>query len=422
MGRRGKKKTLQDAERYRQGLQLYCSGRAREAVGLLEELSDHGDLAGRLGRYYRGLSHRCLGVEALQAGRFDEAEAQFRAAITCIGRRADLTEYLCGIYARGGRFERCANELDRAVGQDSQCAETWRRLAQAQWQAGRREQAFMTLSQAVRRLGDRGVLLMQLGLFHAAEERFDEAVECLAQAARADCTRPETHTYLALAAAGAGDILQAVRSFQRAWALRPDDMTVALELAMAARAADQSGRGVVVRPPQSLQSPVADSHIRQLAAYVQSEPDFIDAFLALPTSGADRDLFRLLACVLRTALAEHPDYADLHHRASGVMLRLGRHEQAMDHAKRAVEINPRYVHALVHLARLCEKAGRRAEAVAHVEQAIRHGADWPDVHCLAGDLLARNAAPALARRHFIRAMELQTDYPRARRGLAALAA
>ena len=422
MGHRVERKKLQDADRYREGLNLYCSGRAREAVELLGELRDRSDLAGRLGRYYEGLSHRSLGINALQAGRFAEAESQFRSAVKCIGRRDDLTEYLCGIYARGGHFERCATELDKSVAQDGQCAETWRRLAQAQWQAGRREEAFMTLGRAVRRLGDRGVLLMQLGLFHAAEERFDEAVDCLARAARADCTRPETHYYLALAAAGAGDMLQAVRSFQRAWELRPGDTAVALQLAIAAGAAEQSGHSVVVRPPQNLQSPVADSHIRQLAAYVQSEPDFIDAFLALPTSKADKDLFCLLASVLQTALAEHPDYADLHYRASGIMLRLDRYEPAMKHARRAVEINPRYVHALAHLSRLCEMTGRRAEAVAYVELAIRYGADWPDVHCLAGDLLSKSATPALARKHFVRAIELKSDYPRASEALAALAA
>jgi len=405
MGRHGERK-LRDADRYREGLKLYCSGRAREAIDLLGELRDRGDLAGRLSRYYEGLSHRSLGIDALQAGRFAEAETQFRAAVKCIGRRADLTEYLCGIYARGGHFERCANELDKSVAQDGQCAETWRRLAQAQWQAGRREEALMTLGRAVRRLGERGVLLMQLGLFHAAEERFAEAADCLARAARADCS----------------DMLQAVRSFQRAWELRPGDTAVALQLAIAARAADESGHGVVVRPPQNLQSPVADSHIRQLAAYVRSEPDFIDAFLALPTSTVDEELFRLLVHVLQTALVEHPDYADLHHRASEVMLRLGTTEPAMHHARRAVEINPRYVHALVHLSGLCNRMGRHAEAVANVELAIRYGADWPDVHCLAGDLLSSGATPALARKHFIRAIELKAGYPRARQGLAALAA
>lgn len=412
----------QDADRYRQGMMLYCSGKAREAVELLGKLRNRNDLAGRLGRYYEGLAHRSLGIDALQAGRFAEAEGHFRNAVACIGRRADLTEYLCGIYARTGRPDRCVDELDRSVGQDDQSAETWRRLAQAQWQAGRREEALLTLGKAIRRLGGRGTLLMQLGLFHATEERFDEAVDCLAQAARAEATSSRAHYYLALAAAGAGDLVQAVKSFQRAWELRPGDMAVALQLAIAARAAEEDGHHLVVRPPRDLQAPVADSHVRQLAAYVQSEPDFIDAFLALPPSEVDDELFSLLASVLQTALADHGDYADLQHRASCVMTRLGRGEQALAHARRAVEMNPRYVQALIHLGRLCDRAGSHSEAVVHLERAIRYGADWPDVHCLAGDMLSRSAMPARARKHFARALALKGDYTRASEALASLAA
>ena len=421
MGRRNERE-LPDADRYREGLKLYCSGRPREAIELLGALGNDADLAGRMGRYYQGLSHRSLGIEALQNGRLAEAEQQFKDAVRCLGRRADLTGYLCGIYARAGQIERCAIEMDKSVDEDTESPDRWRRLAQAQWQSGRREEALMTLTRAIRRLGGHGVLLMQLGLFHAAEERFDRAVECLEHAARADCTRSETHYYLALAAAGAGDLHQAVISFQRAWELRPDDTTVALQLAIAARAAEQTGRPVVVRPPQNLQLPVADSHIRQLAAYVQSEPDFIDAFLALPPSEADEELFGLLACVLQTALADHPDYADLQYRASGIMLRLGRLAPALACARRAVEINPRYVHALVHLSELCDRAGRQGEAVAYVELAIRYGADWPDVHCLAGDLLSSSGSTLQARKHFARAIEIKGDYPRASEALAAMAA
>jgi len=414
--------TTEYTDRYRQGLKLYCSGRLNEAAELLGELRDCKELVGRLGRYYEGLAHRSMGIDAIQAGRFAQAEQHFRSAIACIGRRADLTEYLCGIYARGHRFQRCADELDKSVRAGDAEGDSWRRLAQAQWQAGRREQAFMTLTQALRALGPQGPLLMQLGLFHAAEERFDEACRSLTDAARIDCARPETHYYLGLASVAAGDVRQAVRSLQRAWELRPEDIALAMQLAIAARAAEQGGHSVVIRPPQDMRAMTAETHIRQLAAYVQSEPDFVDALLALPPGEADEELFCLLACVLQTALAEHDDYADLHHRASRVMLRLDRVEPAMVHAQRALELNPRYVGALVHLAGLCASVGRRGEAVAHLDAAIRCGADWPDVHCLAGELLSQDDKPLRARKHLARALELKDGYARAANALAALAA
>jgi len=263
---------------------------------------------------------------------------------------------------------------------------------------------------------------MQLGLFHAAEERFGEAMTHLAHAARVDPARPEIHTYLGLAAAGAGEILQAVRSLQRAWELRPNATTAALQLAVCARGAAESGHAVVVRPPEQMRVADADSHVRQLAAYVRSEPDFIDALLAVPPSEADSELLGLLACVLQAALAGHEQYADLHHRASKVMARLKRPDSARVHARLAVEINPRYVQALLHLGRLYERAGRPDQAIDCVTKAIAHGADWPDVHCLAGELMSLNAMPSRAREHLGRALELKAGYTRASKALAALAA
>jgi len=195
-----------------------------------------------------------------------------------------------------------------------------------------------------------------------------------------------------------------------------------MQLAIAARAADQAGFDVVIRPPRDMHSPAGESHIRQLAAYVRSEPDFIDALLALPPGACDEDLFCLAACVLQAALVDHDHYADLHHRASCVMARLGQLEPALAHAERAVEINPRYVQALVNLSRLCESMGLHEEAIEHVETAIRCGADWPDVHCLAGELLSRHANPVLAREHLVRALELKDGYARATEALAAMAA
>ncbi len=49
----------------------------------------------------------------------------------------------------------------------------------------------------------------------------------------------------------------------------------------------------------------------------------MDAFLALPPSEVDAELFGVLEAALQTALAEHGDYADLHLRASAVLDQAG---------------------------------------------------------------------------------------------------
>jgi tetratricopeptide (TPR) repeat protein len=341
--------------------------------------------------------------------------------LEALGRQADLCGYLSAIYANTGRWERCVAEMEDSARAGDKQVRTWRKLAQAQWHAGRREEAYLTLHAALRTLGAKADLHLQLGLFHAAEDRYDLARQAFESAVEADCTHSDCHYYLALAAAAQGDPYGAVLSFQRAFDLRSDDLMLAHRLAVAARAAGEGGYHVTVRLPESA-APVNASQIRQLASYLCSESDFVEAFLSLPASQMDAELFGMLAGVLQTALAEHPRYADLHYHGARVFQRLGRTDAALHHARQAVAINERYVEALVLLARLEDRAGDARAAVEHARAAIACGADWPDLHCLAGEWLVRCNRPAEARRHLERALQLNRNYSPAAEALASLAA
>jgi tetratricopeptide (TPR) repeat protein len=279
----------------------------------------------------------------------------------------------------------------------------------------------MTIRQAVRRFGDHVDLHDQMGLFLAAQGRWPEAREAFSQAVQADCSRPRAHEHLGLAAAATGDIAAAVRSLQRAYELRPNDMVLAHRLALAAKAVAQSGESVVIRLPEPAAKPTA-SHMASLARYVTAEGDFVDAFLALPPSEVDPELFGVLEAALQTALAQHSRYADLHLRASAVLHRMGRSPEAMTHARTAVQINGGYVRARLHLGKLCAEGGLDAEAIEHLEASIACGADWADVHCAAAELLGRRGRTREARRHLTRALQLNPRYERAAEAIAALAA
>ena len=393
-----------------------------DAEGQFTQHADNKDVVDTLARYHEGLAHRSMGVEALRTGRHTAAEKHFRTAMGCMGPEADLTAYLCSVYAKTQRYDCCEAEMSKAVGDGCDDPSAVRKLAQAQWKASRREKAMETLLSGLRRLGNHCELLMQLGLFHAARQDMTQARQYLACAAQADASNADAHYYLALVEAAQGNAHQAARCFQRAWQARPDDMMLALQSALSAKAAAESGHPMTVQPPEARPAPAREAHLRQLAAHVRSEPDFIDAFLALPEGQGDGELFTVLADVLTVALQEYPRYADLHFRFSRIVRRLGRYELAIRHAHKALDINPGYVQAMVQLARLYHEAGRGRVAIEHVENAIQSGADWPDVHCLAGELLATYEMPGRARRHFRRALGLKAGYTRAREGLAALAA
>ena len=416
------KPASREIEQYTRGMLRYRRGRHAEAARLLGPLGNRPGPLGQMARYYGGMANRALGLAAMREGHYDRAEGCLRAAAQSIGDRADLGAYLARCYARNGQYDRCATELAKAAKRGGG-AGAQRRLAQSQWRAGRKEEALMTLGRALRRFGDLGELHMQLGLFYAAEERYEQAAEQLRRAVEADCDSSSAHHYLGLALAAQGDVSGALRSFQRAFDLSPGDLMLARQLSLAAQAASEAGVRFVLRLPERAAAGEGEgSHMRQLARYVAAEPEMVGSLLSLPKSETDGELFAVLAEVLKTALSEHEDYADLHYQASVVYERLGDIGQATSHARRAVGINPRYVKARMHLGALCARGNNAKEAAGHLEVAIESGADWPDVHCRAAELMTQCMRIEGAKKHLLRALELKPDFARAREALALLAA
>lgn len=406
---------------YTLGINLYRRGQYEKAITELEPLTACKDILGRVARYYYAMSHRKMGIDSLESGRFSHAEAHLRAAVEAVGNKADLPSYMAAVYARTKQTDLCAIEIEKVIESRGDDPSARRKLAQTQWRSGRRTEAYMTLTSAMMRFTETGGLHMQLGLFYAAEERFSEARHEMEIAAQIDCSNADCHYYLGMIAQAQQDLRTAVRSYQRSFDLRPEDLRVGYHLALAAKAAAQQGEHFMLRVPEQTQIQTG-SHMYQLAGYVTSEPDFIEAFLILPPSEADEELFGLLAGVLEVAISEHSNYADLHFHCSRTFNRLGQTEAAMRHAKRAVQINPNYVQALIHLGRLYSQVEIVDEAIGCFERAILNGGDWPDVHCHAGELLGQCNRVADARKHLGRALQLNSGYTRASNALESLAA
>ncbi len=412
---------MSDLASFTEGLRAYRQGLYAEAVSTLAALTEHKGLPGRLSRYYTAKCHRAMGIDHLRAGRYLQAGEQLRRASALIGKRADLAEYLQVVYARTGEYERCASEAEAVARARPDSEEAHIRLAQAQWRSGRRPMAIMTLTHALRKHGDHPRLHMDLGLFYASEDDYDRAREHFRKAVECDCNSADGYHYLGLAESACGSFDKAVKAFQRACTLEPQDLMYAYQLCLAAQASAEAGRPVTVALPEEGPSP-NHSEIRQLAEYVAGEPDFVEAFLALPPSDVDEELFGVLVSVLRTALAHHPTYADLHYLTSRSLTRMNQLGGALQHARRAVEINPRYAKALLHLAELMVEAGEADDPIDLLRRAIDNGADWPDAHARLGDAYRRAGDVRQARRHYRRALELNDKYDIAARRLASLAA
>ena len=234
---------------YARGLQWFRRGRWSRAAAELKSLLPRGDAFGQVARFYYASAHRALSGEAVRAGDLVAASDHLRLALFAAGRSCDLADCLAGLYARAGLPDECLRQMDQAAARAGNDPTTGRRLAHAQWRAGRREDAYMTLNEGLRQSAGAGELILQMGLFLAAEERYAEARPWLVRAAVAACDNPDAHYYLALAAAVEGDVRAAAKSFQRALDLRPNDLMAAYQLSLAARAAAEGGHEVTLRLP-----------------------------------------------------------------------------------------------------------------------------------------------------------------------------
>ncbi len=412
---------MSETSEYSQGLQLLRSGRPVEAARLLASATASPGLTGQLARFYRGRALREAGLAHARAGQFDQAQAMLRQAIDTLGADASLAAYLAGLYTRTGQPARAEAYLEAACQYEPDEVRHAAALAALQLRNGTRERAMMTLQQALRRHGDSAILHVQLGLMHAGDERYADARHHLTRAIACDCLHAQAHYHLGLVAAAEGDFPAALRSLERAHTLQPGELLLTYQLAAVARVARGSGQSVELRLQSAEPAPPARTHLEHLANFVCQEHDFVDAFLALPPSPADEELFGLLAAVLETALETHGRYADLHYHRARVADRLGQASLALHHARKAVSVNPDYVAGRILLGRLLAEA-EPVDALAQYTRALSAGGDYPDVHAARAELLQRLGRTDEARSALARALELNATYHPARDALRRLAA
>jgi tetratricopeptide (TPR) repeat protein len=364
---------------YEHAIALYRQGRYEEVIESLSHVVVRDDTLGDMVKFYRGMSHRTLGMTALQNEDYHRAERHLRSAAKDAGPSADLGRHLASIFARTGRPIHCAEQLRSVSAVDGANVEGICRLARAQFQAGQRSTARLALRRGLREFPRNSAIHCLLGLFAAGQDDYRRARRYLQRSVQFDCTNWRAWRYLGLVSLVEHDIPAGIRAFQRAFDLQPNNLELAWRLSLAAQAGRQNGYGVVLHLPETPMLET-DSPIRQLASYIVREKDYLKACLNPLTAPKERRYYHMLRDVLTTALRMHPDYADIHLAAGRVAMKLGDAPHAVEHAERATEINPTYVDALVFLADRHAEAGDVEKGIARYREAISAGGDWADIH------------------------------------------
>lgn len=184
-----------------------------------------------------------LGVALAQAGRFEEAERHFAAAVRLAPERAPPRVHLGFERVRRGDLDAGLRELREAIRIDPGYGRAHHAVGLALMGAGRLQEALPSLEEAVRLWPADASMRDSLGLALAGLGRVEQARQQLEAAVALDPEAARAHAHLGALEARAGRPHRAAASLERAVALDPEDGVAANDLAwILATAADPALR------------------------------------------------------------------------------------------------------------------------------------------------------------------------------------
>jgi tetratricopeptide (TPR) repeat protein len=361
------------------------------------------------------------GVCLLGAGQFSEAMVAFSRAAVHGAPRKSIASLLAACHAAQGDPNAAAERYESATEQDDGDVACRVRLVLSLWSAGRRGEAISRLRDAVKQHPESGELHFQLGTLLADAEAYEEAELRFVQAINLDRLHAEAMVSLAMIYGLKQLPDEALKQLQRAQQLRPDDAKIGLLLAQAARAMQQSGRSVQLKPamPEELAADEPGG-LADLVRIVEADIDFVDALLGASAGNVDNRVFEVMHKAVLTLLERKPTDAGVHFRSAQLLDRLGRTDEAILACERAVGLDATFTKALIQLGRLYARTDRATEAVRRLEQAVRAGAAYADVYYQLGNLYERGRKILKARSAYTKALAINHDYVAARAALDSL--
>lgn len=303
-------------------------------LGIAER--DRGDHAAALAAFQDCLARRPdlpearLGVAeaALATGQAGLAVSEYRAVLARQPLHTAAADGLLLALAAAGEGSEAEAQARAALARQPQRAESWRLLAQVLEKAARKSEALAALAEGEATLADPYPLQLARGHLHFRSGHFLAAAAAFAAAAAQHPDSTDAWNNLATCQVLLNRTEEAIAAARRALALSPQAAGVRLTLA---------------------------------AALSRSrEPAELDEALAL----------------CRQLLAQHPQLAGAHDCAAAVLGKQGQFAPALEHARRAVALEPQRHDYAVTLARVLEDSGDLAAAEAALDPHAQH-ADAP---------------------------------------------
>ena len=289
-------------------------------------------------KYFDAQRNLRKGICLLNAGEYDQAVHLLTLAANANPESEDVATYLLNAHLRSGNVQQAETDASKRVDQNPDNIKETVRLALLKWKLGKTKQAIAILRDAVSRWPESAEIHFQLGTLLAAIDHTEEAEMRFTQAVAINNEHVDALVAMAMCMGAREEPREAVRHLKRAQNIRSYDTRIALLLSIAARAARDNGTPIALRAQMATQPTSDEESIAELARVIANEPEFAEAVLSIDERETEPSVFATLALTLQKAITLNPSQADLHFHCGCVLQRLGRTDEAIQAAERAVDI------------------------------------------------------------------------------------
>lgn len=367
---------------------LFAAQQPREAEAVLERAR------GRVSD--QSAIHRALGEGRFARGDIEGAEAELRLAVQ--SRPEDLRTRLlfAQVLRRRRNFDEATRELDAIARGDAEYPGLLLERGLVLQGRGDAQGAVAIFRTALARDQQNSELIVNLAAALVAAGAYDEADRQIAPIVESQPNIAEAQYVLGRARLGRGNLVDAIRLFERATEL---DATRADFRAYAAEA--NLLRAGFAR---------ATEHANQACTL---DPTYARGFWIRGEIRVRQHQARDALFDARRALELDPSFPDAMVTYAEADSQLGQPAAALELYRRALAIAPERAEWRVRYARLFADGGRDNDALRELEQATRIGDNLPtppawliEAHRLAGEVASRSGRREVARQHYRRFVDL----------------
>jgi tetratricopeptide (TPR) repeat protein len=349
-------------------------------------------------------AHNNLGQALLLAGRTAEAVEEFRVALRLSPQRAMAHTHLAAALAKLGRTDDAVAEAEAALRENPNYAEARYNLATGLLRRGEPQAAIPQFEAALRLRPTYAEAACNLGVALLRAGRPAEAIQRLDEALRLRPDYSDAHFNLAVALQQQGQLAKAVEHYERALQLRGDYAEAHNNYGVALLRLDRRSEAM--------------EHFR---AALRVQPDYAEAHVNLGSALAEGGQWAPAVTEYEAALRLDPRNAQADFELGNALSALGRAREAIPHYEAAVRAQPDNAEFRNNLGgALLEGAQRVDDAIAQFNTALRLKPDSAETHTNLAVALADRGDRAEAVRHLEQALRLRPDYAFAREQLARL--